>query len=155
LKLIPAPSLAVGEANRLAVGEANRLTVGEASRRKFRDELNFLCLLRERSGSNPKAGLEQSIVVRFGCHHGAADMRHLRPPTTRNKIDVTDAGQIRVLKRRLGISSDDLHRVVAKVGNSIAAVTKEIESQRPLPLTVPAPVQSDPAPSAIEVTASV
>jgi hypothetical protein len=83
-------------------------------------------------------------------------MRHTRPLATRNKIDVADVSQIRILKKRLGISSDDLHRVVAKVGNSIAAVTKEIESQRPLPLTAAAPVQSDPAlPSAIEVTASV
>jgi hypothetical protein len=83
-------------------------------------------------------------------------MRRLKPPTTRNKIDVADAGQVRILKKRLGISSDDLHRAVAKVGNSIAAVTKEIELQKPLPLTAPAPVQSDPAlPSAIEVIASV
>jgi hypothetical protein len=83
-------------------------------------------------------------------------MRRIKPPTTRNKIDVADASQIRILKKRLGISSDDLHRVVAKVGNSIAAITKEIESQKPLPSTAPAPIQSDSAmPSAIEVTASV
>jgi hypothetical protein len=83
-------------------------------------------------------------------------MRHTKPLATRNKIDVADASQIRILKRRLGISSDDLHRVVAKVGNSITAVTKEIECQKPLPLTAPAPVQNDSAlPSAIGVTASV
>jgi hypothetical protein len=52
--------------------------------------------------------------------------------------------------------NDDLHRVVVKVGNSIAAITKEIECQKPLPLTVAAPVQNDPAlPSPVEVTASV
>jgi hypothetical protein len=83
-------------------------------------------------------------------------MRHIKPLAARNKIDVADASQIRTLKRRLGISSDDLHRVVAKVGNSIAAVTKEIESQKPLPLTPAALVQSDPAlPSPVGVTASV
>ena len=83
-------------------------------------------------------------------------MRHTKPPTTRNKIDVADASQIRILKRRLGVSSDDLHRIVAKVGNSIAAVTKEIECQKPLPLTVAAPAQNDSAlPSASGVTASV
>jgi hypothetical protein len=83
-------------------------------------------------------------------------MRHTKPPTTRNKIDVADASQIRILKRRLGVSSDDLHRVVAKVGNSIAAVTKEIESQKPMPLAAPAPVQNDSAPpSPVGVTASV
>ena len=83
-------------------------------------------------------------------------MRRIKPLATRNKIDVADASQIRILKRRLGVSSDDLHRVVAKVGNSIAAVTKEIELQKPLPLTAPAPVQIDAElPSAIGVTASV
>jgi translation elongation factor EF-4 len=83
-------------------------------------------------------------------------MRHTKPPTNRNKIDVADASQIRILKKRLGISSDDLHRVVAKVGNSIAAVTKEIETRKPPPLTAPAPVENESAlPSAVGVTASV
>jgi Protein of unknown function (DUF3606) len=83
-------------------------------------------------------------------------MRRLKHPTTRNKIDVADASQIRILKKRLGISSDDLHRVVAKVGNSIAAITKEIECQKPLPLTAPVPAQNDSVlPSAVGVTASV
>ena len=83
-------------------------------------------------------------------------MRHIKPLATRNKIDVADASQIRILKRRLGVSSDDLHRVVAKVGNSIAAVTKEIECQKPLPLAAPARVETDSAlPSATGVTASV
>jgi hypothetical protein len=82
-------------------------------------------------------------------------MRRIKPPTTRNKIDVADASQIRILKRRLGISSDDLHRLVAKVGNSIAAVTKEIESQKPLPVAAPGAAQDDSAlPSAIGVTAA-
>jgi hypothetical protein len=61
-------------------------------------------------------------------------MRRIKPLATRNKIDVADAGQIRILKKRLGVSGDDLHRVVAKVGNSIAAVTKEIELQKPFPI---------------------
>jgi translation elongation factor EF-4 len=83
-------------------------------------------------------------------------MRHTKPPAIRNKIDVADASQFRILKKRLGISSDDLHRVVAKVGNSIAAVTKEIESQKPLPITAPAPVQNDSVLSSpVGVTASV
>jgi hypothetical protein len=82
-------------------------------------------------------------------------MRQIKRPATRNKIDVADASQIRILKKRLGVSSDDLHRIVVKVGNSIAAVAKEIESQKPLPLTAPAPVRNDPAaPSAVEVTAT-
>jgi hypothetical protein len=76
------------------------------------------------------------------------DMRRTKPLATRNKIDVADASQIRILKKRLGVSSADLHRVVAKVGNSIAAITKEIELQKPLPLAMPAPVQNDSVPPA-------
>jgi hypothetical protein len=105
---------------------------------------------------NPKLIWNKASVCDLVCHHGAAAMRRLKYPTTRNKIDVADASQIRILKRRLGISSDELYRVVAKVGNSIAAVTKEIESRKPRPLTASAPVQNDSAlPSAVGVTASV
>lgn len=52
-------------------------------------------------------------------------MRHDKPHPVRNKIDMADRGQIRGLKKRLGISADDLQRTVGKVGNSIAAVSKE------------------------------
>jgi hypothetical protein len=54
-------------------------------------------------------------------------MRSIKPATIRNKIDLADPRQVRVLKRRLGISVDDLQRLVGKVGNSIAAVSKEVE----------------------------
>jgi hypothetical protein len=57
-------------------------------------------------------------------------MRQVKPQPARNKIDLADPNQIRILRRRLGISADDLQRVVAKVGNSIAAVCKEIEPQK-------------------------
>jgi hypothetical protein len=67
-------------------------------------------------------------------------MRRSRHLTTRNRIDLADAGQTRSLKRRLGISDDDLHRLVAKVGNSIAAVAKEIELTR-APSVKPAPAE--------------
>jgi hypothetical protein len=57
-------------------------------------------------------------------------MHHAKSHPVRNKIDLADPSQIRVLRRRLGIPADDLQRVVAKVGNSIAAVCKEIEPQK-------------------------
>jgi hypothetical protein len=68
-------------------------------------------------------------------------MRHAQPQSIRNKIDLADRSQIRILRRRLGISADDLQRVVAKVGNSIAAVCKEIEPQKAISATGPTPVQ--------------
>jgi hypothetical protein len=77
-------------------------------------------------------------------------MRHVKPQPARNKIDLADPNQIRILRRRLGISADDLQRVVAKVGNSIAAVCKEIEPQKAIPAIEPMHVKVE-APSALEV----
>jgi hypothetical protein len=55
-----------------------------------------------------------------------------RPPE-RNKLDLADARQVRILKRRLRISGVDLSRLVEKVGNSIAAITKEAELEKVAP----------------------
>lgn len=57
-------------------------------------------------------------------------MNRSRPQTIRNKIDMADPSQVRSLKKRLGISADDLQHAVGKVGNSIAAVSKECASGR-------------------------
>jgi Protein of unknown function (DUF3606) len=57
-------------------------------------------------------------------------VRHGRLQPIRNKIGLADPSQIRILKRRLGISADDLQRIIEKVGNSIAAVSKEIGPQK-------------------------
>jgi hypothetical protein len=40
----------------------------------------------------------------------------------------SNANEMRVLKKRLGVSDDDLRRIVAKVGNSI--VSKEVELEK-------------------------
>ena len=57
-------------------------------------------------------------------------MHRIDHPPLRNKINLTDSAQVRAWARRLGVSADELKAVVEKVGNSIAAVTKEIELQR-------------------------
>ena len=57
-------------------------------------------------------------------------MHRAKPQPVRNKIDLADPSQIRSLKRRLGISADDLQRVVE--GNSIAAVSKELQKKTPV-----------------------
>ena len=75
-------------------------------------------------------------------------MRRIKRLTIRNKIDLADADQTRSLQRRLGVSHDDLHRVVAKVGNSIAAVTKEIELAKALPVAKALP-SVEPLPAEI------
>ena len=57
-------------------------------------------------------------------------MRRIKPSPIRNKIDLSNANEVRVLKRRLGVSDDDLLRIVAKVGNSIVTVSKEVELEK-------------------------
>ena len=82
-------------------------------------------------------------------------MRRAKPLPTRNKIDLADPTQIRVWTRRLGITADDLRRVVGKVGNSIAGVSKEIRVRKAVPGTPPLSVHIDPAPlPAIEAVAA-
>jgi hypothetical protein len=48
----------------------------------------------------------------------------------RNQIDLANANQIQIIRKRLKISESDLRLIVEKVGNSIAAVTKEVENDR-------------------------
>jgi hypothetical protein len=57
-------------------------------------------------------------------------MQRIRRPPIRNKIDPADPAQIRAWTRRLGVSADALQAVVDKIGNSVSAVTKEVELQR-------------------------
>jgi len=57
-------------------------------------------------------------------------MQRIKHPPLRNKINLAEPTQLRAWTRRLGMSADALKAVVAKVGNSVAAVTKEVELQR-------------------------
>jgi hypothetical protein len=57
-------------------------------------------------------------------------MQRIKHPPIRNKIDLNDPDQARAWTRRLNLSADALKAVVGKVGNSVAAVTKELELQR-------------------------
>jgi hypothetical protein len=77
-------------------------------------------------------------------------MRHAKPQPVRNKIDLADPSQIRSLKKRLHISADELQRVVGKVGNSIAAVSKELQQVTPVTDAVPAQLEPPPRSEALE-----
>ena len=57
-------------------------------------------------------------------------MQRVKHPPIRNKIDMTDPAQVRAWTKRLRIGADDLKALVEKVGNSVAAVTKEVELWR-------------------------
>jgi hypothetical protein len=68
----------------------------------------------------------------------------------RNKIDLADPSQIRCLKRRLHISADELQRAAGKVGNSIAAVSKELQQVTPVTDAVPAQIEPPPRSEVLE-----
>jgi Protein of unknown function (DUF3606) len=51
-------------------------------------------------------------------------------PPQRNIIDLADPVQVKKLTKRLGISKDALFGVVEKCGNSIAAISKEVEIRK-------------------------
>jgi hypothetical protein len=61
---------------------------------------------------------------------GNAAMHRIKHPPVRNKINLEDPTQLRAWTRRLDVSADSLKAVVHKVGNSVAAVTKEVDLQR-------------------------
>jgi hypothetical protein len=75
---------------------------------------------------------------------GNTAMQRVRHPPIRNKIDLAESTQLRAWSRRLDMSPDALRAVVDKVGNSVAAVTKEVELQRARLQASPAPRQDPP-----------
>jgi hypothetical protein len=54
--------------------------------------------------------------------------------TSRNSLDLRDHVQVRVIRRRLKLSDEQLASIARKAGNSIAAISKEARRQR---LTLP------------------
>ena len=77
-------------------------------------------------------------------------MQRIKHPPLRNKIDLADQAQSRAWTRRLRVSADELKAIVEKVGNSVAAVTREVEllrlSRQPRPATpIASPVPNERA----------
>ena len=52
-------------------------------------------------------------------------MNRHKPRNFRNSLDLKDKVQVRVLRRRLKLSDEQLTNVVRKPGSSISAITKE------------------------------
>jgi hypothetical protein len=57
---------------------------------------------------------------------GAALMRRIKPQPIRNRLDLADVRQVRSMKKRLRLSEGELNEIVGKIGNSIAAISKEV-----------------------------
>lgn len=69
-------------------------------------------------------------------------MRRSRPQRIRNKLDLTDRTQVRLIKKRLKLSDEELTSIVGRIGNSLSAISKEVALQRatvlPTPVEMPA-----------------
>ncbi|MBH5366825.1 DUF3606 domain-containing protein [Bradyrhizobium glycinis] len=72
-------------------------------------------------------------------------MRRPKPQPIRNKLDLTDRTQVRLIKKRLGLSDAELITIVGRIGNSIPAIGKEAALQRASALSKPADVAPVPA----------
>ena len=67
-------------------------------------------------------------------------MRRSTPKPIRNKLDLTDRIQMRLVRKRLGLSDAQLTAIVGRIGNSLSAISKEAVQQRaalPKPTDVP------------------
>jgi hypothetical protein len=53
-------------------------------------------------------------------------MRRIKPQPIRNRLDLADVRQVRSMKKRLRLSEGELNEIVGKIGNSIAAISKEV-----------------------------
>jgi hypothetical protein len=53
-----------------------------------------------------------------------------KPAPIRNKINLSDPAQARAWTRRLALPPNELKAVVERVGDSVAAVIKEVELRR-------------------------
>ena len=69
-------------------------------------------------------------------------MRRAKPQSLRNKIDLTDRTQVRLIRKRLRMSDAELTEMVGRIGNSIAAISKEVALKRANVLPQPAEVPS-------------
>ena len=70
-------------------------------------------------------------------------MRRSKPQPIRNKLDLGDRVQVRLIKKRLGLSETELTAIVGRIGNSISAISKEATAQRAS--IIPQPPQIPPA----------
>jgi hypothetical protein len=83
-----------------------------------------------------KQGTE-SHEGRLQLYTGVFAMRRSKPQPIRNKLDLADRTQVRLVRKRLGLSDSELTSIVDRIGNSIAAISKEAAQQRATTLPKP------------------
>jgi hypothetical protein len=60
-------------------------------------------------------------------------MRRKIPTAMRNRLDLSDRYQVRIVSRRLRLSQAELAQMIDRVGKSIAALSKEAALRRAVP----------------------
>ncbi|MET3996525.1 putative Zn-dependent protease [Bradyrhizobium sp. S3.9.2] len=71
-------------------------------------------------------------------------MRRSKLQPIRNKIDLADRIQMRLIKKRLKLSDAELTAIVGRIGNSLSATSKEAALQR-ASTVLAAPTEVPPA----------
>ncbi len=79
-------------------------------------------------------------------------MLRSKPQPIRNKLDLGDRAQVRLIKKRLRLSETELSAIVGRIGNSISAIGKEATAQRAS--IIPQPPQLPPAAVIVTVVGS-
>ena len=77
-------------------------------------------------------------------------MRRSPPKPIRNKLDLTDRVQMRLVRKRLGLSNAQLTAIAGRIGNSLSAISKEVAQQRASALPKP----TDVPPAAVVASAA-
>jgi len=72
-------------------------------------------------------------------------MRRSTPKPIRNKLDLTDRVQMRLVRKRLGLSDAELTAIVGRIGNSISAICKEAAQHRASAVSAATDVPPAPA----------
>ncbi|MBR0875033.1 DUF3606 domain-containing protein [Bradyrhizobium tropiciagri] len=67
-------------------------------------------------------------------------MRRAKLQPIRNKLDLTDRAQVRLIKKRLKLSDAELTTIVERIGNSLSAISKEATLQKATVLSTPTDV---------------
>src|SRR3954469_20093676 len=144
--------------DRLSMLNGRSRDVGiRSSGRRHTDAPCALCALLGRGAATMvgedhccKQGTE-SPGRRLQLYTGVSAMRRSKPQPIRNKLDLTDRTQVRLVRKRLGLSDAELTSIVERTGNSIAAISKEAALQRAT--TLPKP--DDVPPAAVIASATV
>jgi hypothetical protein len=78
-------------------------------------------------------------------------MRRPKPQSIRNQLHLADARQVRSVTKRFRLSKGELNEIVGRIGNSIAAISKEVAFKKTRRLSPPPSVSEAAVIAAVTV----